>query len=91
MPLRIMTPKSLLRAPEAKSPKEDFLTGKFEEILDDNSVNSKEKIKHVIITSGKIYYDLTKYREENKIKDAAILRLEQFYPYASKKIQKVLS
>jgi len=91
MPLIVMTPKSLLRAPEAKSPKEDFLTGKFEEILDDNSVNSKEKIKHVIITSGKIYYDLTKYREENKIKDAAILRLEQFYPYASKKIQKVLS
>ena len=91
IPLVVMTPKSLLRMPEARSVKEDFLNGKFEEILDDESVKDKEKIKHVILTSGKVYYDLVKYKEENKIKDAAILRLEQFYPYSSKKVQKILN
>jgi len=90
IPLVIMTPKSLLRAPDAKSPKEEFLDGKFEEILDDESIENKEKTKHVILTSGKVYYDLMRFRSENKIKDCAILRIEQFYPYASKKIKKIL-
>lgn len=90
MPLVIMTPKSLLRAPEAKSAKEEFLNGHFEEILDDDSIENPHKIDRLILTSGKVYYDLIKYRTENKIINTAILRLEQFYPYASKKIKKLI-
>jgi 2-oxoglutarate decarboxylase len=89
IPLVIMTPKSLLRAPEAKSAKEEFLSGKFEEVLDDNSINQTDKINRMILTSGKVFYDLVKYRAENKITNAAIIRLEQFYPYPSKKIKKI--
>lgn len=90
IPLVIMTPKSLLRAPEAKSSKEEFLNGKFEEVLDDDSIQTPEKIDHLILTSGKIYYDLLKYRADNKISNTAIIRIEQFYPYASKKIRKII-
>jgi 2-oxoglutarate dehydrogenase E1 component len=90
IPLVIMTPKSLLRLPEAKSSKEEFLSGKFEEVLDDFTIRKPDIIDHLIITSGKVYYDLMKFREENKITNTAIIRLEQFYPYPSKKIRNIL-
>ena len=90
MPLVIMTPKSLLRAPEAKSLKDEFLKGKFEEVLDDTTIKNSDKIDHLILTSGKVYYDLLRYRAENKISNTAIVRVEQFYPYPSKKIRKII-
>ena len=90
MPLVVMTPKSLLRSPEAKSSREEFLSGKFEEVLDDETIQNPDKIDHLILTSGKVYYDLTKFRIDNKIANTAIIRLEQFYPYASKKIKKII-
>jgi 2-oxoglutarate dehydrogenase E1 component len=90
IPLVIMTPKSLLRLPDAKSSKEEFLSGKFEEVLDDITIHKPDVIDHLIITSGKVCYDLMKFREENKITNTAILRLEQFYPYPSKKIRNIL-
>ena len=90
IPLIIMTPKSLLRLPEAKSTKEEFLNGSFIEVLDDDIIEKKESVNHMILTSGKVYYDLLKFRKENKITKTAIIRIEQFYPYPSKKIQKVI-
>ena len=89
-PLVIMTPKSTLRLPEAKSEKHEFLSGEFEEILDDTTINDKNKIKKVILTSGKVFYDLIKYREKNNISDTAILRVEQFYPFRKEKLNKLL-
>ncbi len=89
-PLIIMTPKSLLRLPEAKSKKEDFINGKFQEIIDDSTVN-KNLVEKIIITSGKVYYDIIKFREENKITNAAIVRVEQYYPYKSKLIKGILA
>jgi len=90
-PLILMTPKSLLRLPEAKSPKEEFINGRFKELIDDDSVNNKNEIKKVLLTSGKVYYDLIKYRTEKKITDSAIVRVEQFYPYKSDKVKEVLT
>ncbi len=88
-PLVVMTPKSLLRLPAARSRKEDFTDNLFKEILDD-SIEDKSLINRILLTSGKIYYDLDKYREMNEIKDTAIVRVEQFYPYPSEKISEVL-
>jgi len=85
-----MTPKSLLRAPEAKSSQEEFLKGKFEEVLDDDSIKNYDKISHLILTSGKVYYDLLKHRTEIKNTNTAIIRLEQFYPYPSKLLKKII-
>ncbi len=90
-PLIVMTPKSLLRHPEAKSPKEEFINGKFDEVIDDNSIEKKKFVEKIILTSGKVYYDLLKYRIENEIDDSAIVRVEQYYPYKSKKIKNILS
>jgi 2-oxoglutarate dehydrogenase E1 component len=85
-----MTPKSLLRLPDAKSPLNDFLSGKFSEIIDDSEIQ-KNNIERVILTSGKVYYDLRKYRSDKKINTAAIVRVEQFYPYKSDNIKEILS
>ncbi len=90
-PMVLMTPKSLLRLPEAKSPKKEFISGTFREVIDDDTVNSKGEIKKILLTSGKVYYDLIKYRAENKNTDAAVVRIEQFYPYKSEQVRKVLS
>lgn len=90
-PLVIMTPKSLLRLPEAKSIKSDFLNGRFEEIIDETTAIDKKSVNRVIITSGKVYYDLLKYRVTNKISDVAIVRIEQIYPYHSDRMKKIFS
>jgi len=89
-PLVIMTPKSMLRLPEAKSPKENFIIGKFEEILDDEIIQNKNNVTKIILTSGKVYYDLIKYRIKNKIQDTAIVRIEQFYPFNKERLVEIL-
>ncbi len=86
-PLIIMTPKSLLRADFASSRVEEFTSGGFEEILGSPKVGSAEKMERVILCSGKVYYDLLNYREAQKIGDAAIIRIEQLYPLAEKKLR----
>ena len=89
-PLVIMSPKSLLRHPEAKSPFEDFTEGEFNEIIDDNNID-KNKVKNIILTSGKIYYDLLKYRADNKFNDTAIIRIEQYYPYPGERLNEIIA
>jgi 2-oxoglutarate dehydrogenase E1 component len=86
-PLIIMTPKSLLRADFASSRAEEFTTGGFEEILSSPRVGPAEKIERVILCSGKVYYDLLSYRDAQKIDNAAIVRIEQLYPLAEKKLR----
>src|SRR5213595_2286481 len=86
-PLIIMTPKSLLRADFASSRVEEFTSGGFEEILGSPKVGSVEKMERVILCSGKVYYDLLNYRKAQKIGDAAIIRIEQLYPLADKKLR----
>ncbi len=89
-PLIIMTPKSLLRAKAASSPVEEFLHGRFQEILSDPEAGSPDKVKRIIFCSGKVYYDLINYRAQRNISDAAIIRIEQLYPLAEKKLREML-
>jgi 2-oxoglutarate dehydrogenase complex, dehydrogenase (E1) component, and related enzymes len=86
-PLIIMTPKSLLRADFASSRAEEFTSGGFEEILGSPKVGPAEKMERVILCSGKVYYDLLNYRDAQKIDNAAIIRIEQLYPLAEKKLR----
>lgn len=90
-PLILMEPKSLLRHKLAVSALADFGPGtRFQPVLPD--VNDPEQdamvpdasIKRVVICSGKVYYDLLAARRENGVKDVAILRLEQLYPFPEK-------
>jgi 2-oxoglutarate dehydrogenase E1 component len=89
-PLIIMTPKSLLRAKFASSPPEEFFHGRFEEILNSPEAGPANKVKRIILCSGKVYYDLLNYRTERKIDNAAIIRIEQLYPLAGKKLREML-
>ncbi|PYL65696.1 MAG: 2-oxoglutarate dehydrogenase E1 component [Verrucomicrobia bacterium] len=89
-PLIIMTPKSLLRADFASSRAEEFTSGRFEEILGSPNVGPANKVERVILCSGKVYYDLLNYRAEEKIDNAAIIRVEQLYPLAEKKLQEMI-
>ena len=79
-PLIVMTPKSLLRAKQAVSSLDDFAAGRFQEVIDDQV--AAERVKRVVVCSGKVYYDLLALREKlNKGREVAIVRLEQLYPW----------
>lgn len=85
LPLIIATPKSLLRHPMAVSPLDEFTKGCFQEIIDDDNHDLKKTAKRVILCSGKIYYDLIQMREKTR-QNVAIIRVEQFYPFAEEKL-----
>jgi 2-oxoglutarate dehydrogenase E1 component len=89
-PLIVATPKSLLRAKYASSPAEEFLHGRFEEVLGSPEAGLADNVKRIVFCSGKVYYDLLKYRSERKIEDAALIRIEQLYPLAEKKLREML-
>ena len=78
-PLVVMSPKSLLRLPAAVSPLDDLASGRFERVLLDPETDPK-KVRRVLLTSGKVYYELVAEREEQQRDDVAIVRLEQYYP-----------
>ncbi len=80
IPLVIFTPKSLLRHPEVISSLEELSEGKFMESIDDPIANPEE-VKTVVLTTGKIYFDLLSKREELQRDDVAIIRIEQLYPF----------
>ncbi|MFC3415994.1 2-oxoglutarate dehydrogenase E1 component [Algoriphagus hitonicola] len=84
-PCVVMSPKSLLRHPKVMSPVEEFTQGRFREVILDATVNAKD-VKRVVLCSGKIYYDLEEVREKEKVKDVAILRIEQLHPLPIKQI-----
>jgi 2-oxoglutarate dehydrogenase E1 component len=89
-PLILMTPKSLLTHEQAVSNEQDFTNSRFYEILGDTEASAK-KVERVIFCSGKVYYDLVKYRQENNLRDAAaIIRIEQLYPLYEEKISRLV-
>jgi 2-oxoglutarate dehydrogenase E1 component len=84
-PLVIMTPKSLLRAKDATSPLAEFTKGEFRTVIGDVDAGlNADKVKRLIVCSGKVVYDLHKKREEKKASDTAIIRVEQLYPFPHK-------
>ncbi|MDB6015848.1 MAG: 2-oxoglutarate dehydrogenase, subunit [Pedosphaera sp.] len=88
-PLVVMTPKSLLRDPRVASTLAECATGQFQHILPDTT--APDKIRRILLCTGKVYYDLEKQRTELKRDDVAIIRLEQLYPLANEKVQATLA
>ena len=98
-PLVLMTPKSLLRHPLAVSTADEFTTGSsFHRVLQDDAERGKsdfalladDKIKRVVICSGKVYYDLLQARNAAEANDVYLLRLEQFYPFPAQSLSREL-
>lgn len=89
-PLIVFTPKSLLRHKLAVSSLEDLANGQFQLVIPDIDNKDTKKIKKVILCSGKVYYDLYQSRLDKKIKDVAILRIEQLYPFPTEALSQAL-
>ena len=99
-PLIVMTPKSLLRHKRCMSDISEFSKNStFHRVLEDDAykkinnlvtLNKDNKIRKVVICSGKIYYDLIDAREKSKNKDVVIVRLEQLYPFPAKTLASIL-
>ena len=87
-PLVLMTPKSLLRHPKVVSKTDDLISGCFRPVIDDRF--AQKKVKSLIFCSGKFYYDLLYYKITNKIKDVAIVRIEQLFPLPVDEIERVI-
>ncbi len=88
-PMVVFTPKSMLRNKAAVSAVEDFTSGKFQSVIADTEVDPAG-VHRVLLTSGKLYYELAAYRRNHEITDTAIIRLEQLYPVPRRKLGHVL-
>jgi 2-oxoglutarate dehydrogenase E1 component len=90
-PLIVMSPKSLLRHPLCVSNRSELTTGKFREVIDDDSVSDALRIRKVLLCSGKIYYDLLEKKVREKKNDVAIVRMEQLHPLPEKQLQQIVN
>ncbi len=89
LPLVIFTPKSLLRHPMVVSKVEDMASGSFQKIIDDHTAEP-DLVEKVVFTSGRLYYDLAKYKVEHGVTKVAVVRMEQIYPIPNKEINEIL-
>ncbi len=90
-PLIVMTPKSLLRLPAASSTVEELTNGGFQPVINDVSINDKDKVKRIVLCSGKVFYDLNAGREDANDNRVAIIRVEQFYPFPAEKLKEIFA
>jgi 2-oxoglutarate dehydrogenase E1 component len=91
-PLVLMTPKSLLRHKLAVSSLHEMSNGSvFKFVIPEiDELAAPDKVKRVVICSGKVYYDLLAERRERGIKDVALVRLEQLYPFPAKGLKSAI-
>jgi 2-oxoglutarate dehydrogenase E1 component len=80
-PLIVMTPKSLLRSKAATSQLKVLSEGKFQLVIGDRGPGDSDEIKRVVFCSGKVYYDLAEKRDAENIREVAVMRVEQLYPF----------
>jgi 2-oxoglutarate dehydrogenase E1 component len=97
-PLVIMTPKSLLRHPLSLSRLQDLAEGTFQSVIDDrNAREHADRIRRIILCTGKMAIDLLGYRNriqsegsENTAEDIAIIRVEMLYPFPGEVLKSIL-
>jgi 2-oxoglutarate dehydrogenase E1 component len=80
-PLIVMTPKSLLRHKLSVSALDDLTHGYFNEVIGEIDDLPPEKVRRVVFCSGKVYFDLLEARRAEELRDVAIVRIEQLYPF----------
>lgn len=89
-PLIAFTPKSLLRHKEAVSSLDELADGCFELVIDDVAGLKTAAVKRLVLCSGKVYYDLAAERDAQGLKDTAIVRIEQLYPFPEQRLSEVI-
>ncbi|GAB2810241.1 multifunctional oxoglutarate decarboxylase/oxoglutarate dehydrogenase thiamine pyrophosphate-binding subunit/dihydrolipoyllysine-residue succinyltransferase subunit [Actinocorallia aurea] len=78
-PLIVFTPKSLLRSKDATSAAAEFTSGAFQPVIPDHKIDPAG-VKRVVLTTGKIYYNVVQARDKAGITDTAVVRIERLYP-----------
>ncbi|WP_297616605.1 multifunctional oxoglutarate decarboxylase/oxoglutarate dehydrogenase thiamine pyrophosphate-binding subunit/dihydrolipoyllysine-residue succinyltransferase subunit [Nocardia sp.] len=93
-PMVVFTPKSMLRNKAVVSEVEDFTDNKFRSVLEEPTYETgdgdRSKVKRILLTSGKIYYELVAEKNKNKRDDVAIIRTEQLYPIPKFRLNEAL-
>jgi 2-oxoglutarate dehydrogenase E1 component len=84
-PLVVMTPKSLLRHKLAVSSLDELANGEFQHLIPDLTADAK-KVERVVVCGGKVYYDLLEDAQKREIKNVALIRIEQLYPFPRKQL-----
>ena len=90
-PLIIMTPKSMLRLKASFSPLDDLARGEFLNVIGETAPLKSSDVKRVVLCSGKVYYDVVEEREARELRNIAIVRVEQLYPYPADAITRELA
>jgi len=89
-PLIVMTPKSLLRLPACVSTVSDLSDGSFRPVIDEPADGPADGPGRLVFCSGKVFYDLDAFRQEQGNVDTAIVRVEQLYPFPEPEIRAAL-
>lgn len=93
-PLIVFTPKSMLRNKAAVSDIRDFTEQKFRSIMEEpaytDGEGDRDKVTRILLTSGKIYYELIARKEKDKRDDVAIVRIEQLAPLPKRRLSNTL-
>ena len=90
-PLIVMTPKNILRDPIASSPLHEFTEGQFDNVLDEVDDMNAAEVRKIIFCAGKLYYELARVRAEHKIRNTAIVRIEQLYPFPRDEVKQIIN
>jgi 2-oxoglutarate dehydrogenase E1 component len=90
-PLIVMTPKSLLRHEMSVSSLEDLANGEFSLVIDDPDKPQAANVRRVVLSSGKVYFDLQKARRASANAEVALIRVEQLYPFPVPEMEAVLA
>lgn len=88
-PLINFSPKANLRHVRSYSAMEEFTNGAFQEVIDDATITAANKVKRVLLCSGKMYFDLSEKQINDKRTDIAIVRLEQIHPIPQKQLNEL--
>jgi 2-oxoglutarate dehydrogenase E1 component len=86
-PLIVMTPKSLLRSKAATSVMDVLTKGGFQRVIGDRGPGDPEEIKRVVFCSGKVYYELAEKRDAENVREVAVMRAEQLYPFPEEELR----
>ncbi|MFT5088635.1 MAG: 2-oxoglutarate dehydrogenase E1 component [Planctomycetota bacterium] len=92
-PLVLMTPKSLLRHKLCTSPLVDLAEGGFQRVIDDGEIEAADRVRRVVLCSGKVYYDLLEERRSGVEAELgiALVRVEELYPFPTEELCAIFS
>jgi 2-oxoglutarate dehydrogenase E1 component len=89
-PLIVMTPKSLLRHKQSVSDLKELSQGRFYAIIDEQPERVAPAIQRIVFCSGKVYFDLLEQRQKRELRNVALVRVEQLYPFPAEEYATVI-